>query len=351
MCGTLAIRYGLALSLALALAFVSGCGSSASPGGSGVGATGTGGAPAVTPTPGTGGSTVGATDAATAPAASDGAALATDASGSGVADLAEPASGDGSGPPPSVDANATDGGVIADGSPPRDGDVQTPPDTGAAETAGGIMDARGPMDGGTPDTTLPPPSDANSPASAYACTLMIGIQATEEWYNFGFETMVDNSKWELIWVHSGFVELWANPSDPVWSTAVTSPCALNPGKPDRVIFLALNFLYTTAAEWNPVVTMAVDNIKTKYPSAKRIELMSFIRAPGNNACSQAPAPRSTITPAQDDAMAISAAANPGLVFVAPKFEAKTCAEFSSNPPHPSPAGVTAWVKLMADYYR
>jgi len=48
---------------------------------------------------------------------------------------------------------------------------------------------------------------------------------------------------------------------------------------------------------------------------------------------------------------LAAAADPTRVFVAPRFEAKTCSEFSSNPPHPSPAGVTAWVKMMADYYR
>jgi hypothetical protein len=180
---------------------------------------------------------------------------------------------------------------------------------------------------------------------------MIGILATEEWYDAGFETMVDNSKWELIYVHSGFVELWANPQDPVWSTATMSPCAQNPTKPDRVIFVALNFDFTTLAEWLPPVTASVKNLIAKYPSAKRIELMSFIRAPGDNACSQAPAKRSTITPAQDDAMAMVAAANPGLVFVAPKFEAKTCGEFSSNPPHPSPTGATAWAKMMADAYK
>jgi hypothetical protein len=280
---------------------------------------------------------------------SDDASLVTDAGGGGSSDLAGSPENDGASAP-SVDGNPVDAGVIADLPVPRDGSAPIPTDAGAADGNTAALDMRGPTDGGGPDAVVAP-GDASSASGTYACTLMIGIQATEEWYNFGFETMVDNSKWELIWVHSGFVELWANSNDPVWSTAITSPCAQNPTKPDRVIFLALNFLYTTAAEWNPVVSMAVDNIKAKYPSAKRIELMSFIRAPGNSACSQAPAPRSTITPAQDDAMAISAAANPGLVFVAPKFEAKTCSEFSSNPPHPSPAGVTAWVKMMADYYR
>jgi hypothetical protein len=180
---------------------------------------------------------------------------------------------------------------------------------------------------------------------------MIGILATEEWYDFGFESVVDNAKWELEYVHSGFVELWADAQDPVWSTKASSLCAQNADKPDRIVFLALNFDFNTLDQWLPPVTAVVKNLRDKYPSAQRIELTSFIRAPGNMPCSQAPAKRSTITPAQDQAMAMVAAANPGLVVVTPKFEAKSCNEFSSNPPHPSPAGVTAWVKLMGDYYR
>ncbi len=187
--------------------------------------------------------------------------------------------------------------------------------------------------------------------TAYACTLLIGITATQEWYDAGFEKIVDNSKWELIYVHSGFVELWADAKDPVWSTAVLSPCGQNASTPDRVLFVALNFDFDTSGQWLPPLTAAVKNLRTKYASAKRIELMSFIRAPGDQPCAQAPAKRSTITPAQDDAMAQVAAANPGVVVVAPKFEAKTCAEFTSNPPHPSPAGATAWANMVADHYR
>ncbi len=246
--------------------------------------------------------------------------------------------------PSGSDADSTDAAAVHQPMIPS-----APADAAAAETAN--ADTAGPTDAPRSDAAAGP-SDAGSPPSiAYTCTMMIGIQATEEWYDHGFESMVDNSKWELVWVHSGFVELWANPSDPVWSTQITSPCAQNASKPDRVIFLALNFDYDTPAQWNPVVAAAVANIEAKYPSAKRIELRSFIRAPGNQACPQAPAPRSTITPAEDEALALAAAADPTRVFVAPKFEAKTCGEYSSNPPHPSPAGVIAWVKMMADYYR
>lgn len=324
----LAVWHAIALSMTLVLG--AGCGSSALPGAPG--SAGTGG-----------------TDARrTADAATETPAHLPE----GGTDPAGAAAGDGAAPDVGLGEDARpDLGAEVDAAPARDGGLPPASDAATVDTTGGPTDARVPGDAAMVPDGDGLAGDSGSSQAAYACTLVIGIQATEEWYSFGFETMVDNSKWELIWVHSGFVELWADPNDPVWSTAVTSPCAQNPGKPDRVIFLALNFDYNTLAQWTPVITSSVANLKAKYPSAKRIELMSFIRAPGNNPCPQAPAKRSTITPAQDDAMAMAAAADPGLVVVAPKFEAKSCSEFNSNPPHPSPAGVTAWVKMMADYYR
>jgi hypothetical protein len=221
----------------------------------------------------------------------------------------------------------------------------------AGNNAGGGSSPGGASAAGSSSAGTSAGGAAGSSSADYTCTLMMGILATEEWYDFGFESIVDNAKWELEYVHSGFVELWADPKDPVWSTKASSLCAQNADKPDRIVFLALNFDFNTLDQWLPPVTAVVKNLRDKYPSARRIELMSFIRAPGNMACSQAPAKRSTITPAQDQALAMVAAANPGLVVVAPKFEAKSCSEFSSNPPHPSPAGVSAWVKLMGNYYR
>ncbi len=349
MCSRNALRLGVALAFALVLP-ATGCQSS--------GANGSGGADGLpsdaagdvnSPSASSGGHAGSATDAATEVSPPADANPSVDLSS---ADVSPPeAGGAGGATPPSDGGTPTQGGQGGqqhqgggggEGGSPRMSMGGAPGGTGGAgtggATGGGVAATGGAGAGG-------------APGGDYACTLMIGIQATWEWWEVGFENMVDNAKWELIWVHSGFVELWADPADPVWSTAVTSPCAQNPGKPDRVIFLALNFDYTTAAEWDPVVISAVNNIKTKYPSARRIELMSFIRAPGDNACPQAPAKRSAITPAQDDAMAMAAAANPGLVFVAPKFEAKTCSEFNSNPPHPSPAGATAWATMMANYYR
>jgi hypothetical protein len=235
------------------------------------------------------------------------------------------------------------------------------PDTGAPEPQPTAPDA-------DPGPTSPPPADA-APATAtadagstttppavqpddgsYTCTLIIGINATQEWYSKGFESMVDNGKWELAKVHSGFVELWADPKNSIWNTTPSSACTQNANNPDRIIFIALNFDTTMLDQWVPPLTAVVKNLKAKYPGVKRIELGTFVRAPGNKPCPQAPAKRSTIAQAEDDAIAMVAAANPDLVRAHPKFEAKTCSEFSGNPPHPSAAGGAAWSKMYAEHY-
>jgi hypothetical protein len=230
----------------------------------------------------------------------------------------------------------------------------TPASTGGSVGSGGSDDpgeggSSGSLDAGaTPDAEPPTTGPATGP---FTCTLMIGINATDEWWTQGFEGMVDNAKWEIVRVHSGFVELWADPKNGVWGTKPSSACAQNADNPDRVIFVGLNFDTTTLEQWVPPLTNVVKNLKAKYSNLKNIELATFVRAPGNKPCPQAPAKRSTIAPAEDEAIAMVAAANPGLVIASPKFEAKTCGEFSGNPPHPSASGGKAWAIMMAEHYK
>jgi hypothetical protein len=215
--------------------------------------------------------------------------------------------------------------------------AETPPGPDAAPVT--------PTDAGGP-VSVPPDE---GPPQSFTCTRIIGINATAEWYSRGFETLVDNGKWELVRVHSGFVELWANPGSSAWSTNPTSGCA-GGAKPDRVIFVGLNFQSNKLEQWLPPLTAVVKNLQAKFPGIKRIELATFVRAPGNKGCPQREAYRSTISAAQDEANMMVAAANPALVRVSPKFEAKTCGEFSGNPPHPSQSGGTAWAKMIAEHY-
>jgi hypothetical protein len=251
-------------------------------------------------------------------------------------DAAPPSSTPEGTPPPAVTADA--------GSPSMPDPMPQPMPQPAPPDAAPMVEG----DAAAP--TMPPPNPGETDTASYTCTLIIGINATQEWYSKGFETMVDNAKWELTKVHSGFVELWADPKNAIWNTTYSSACAQNPGNPDRIIFIALNFDTTTLDQWVPPLTAVVKNLKMKYPGVKRIELGTFVRAPGNKPCPQAPAKRSTIAPAEDQAIEMVAAANPDLVRVHPRFEAKTCSEFSGNPPHPSAAGGAAWSKMYAEHY-
>jgi hypothetical protein len=255
-----------------------------------------------------------------------------------------------SGPTPGLPDAADPGNHTPEG----EGNSPPPPDAGAPQVVppDAVATSEPPPPTLPPDAApaMPPPVTGEPDTGSYTCTLIIGINATQEWYSKGFESLVDNGKWELIRVHSGFVELWADPKNGVWNTGPTSPCAQNANNPDRVIFIALNFDTTMLDQWVPPLTAVVKNLKAKYPGVKRIELGTFVRAPGNKPCPQAPAKRSTIAQAEDDAIAMVAAANPDLVIVHPKFEAKTCGEFSGNPPHPSAAGGAAWSKLYAEHY-
>jgi hypothetical protein len=239
--------------------------------------------------------------------------------------------------------------------PPSGGLTPTPTPAPPVTVTSDAAVAPTPTPGGEqpipPMTPTPTPPPASAPdGTAYNCTMVFGINATSEWWNQGFEKLVDNGKWELVRVHSGFIELWADPNNAIWKTNVSSPCTQNPDKPDRILFVALNFDFNTLAQWLPPLTATAKNLKDKFPSAKRIELMTYVRAPGNKPCAQAPAKRSTIPDAEDQAIEMVVKTDPAVLFVGPKFEAKTCGEFSGNPPHPSAGGGQAWAKLFAEHY-
>jgi hypothetical protein len=231
-------------------------------------------------------------------------------------------------------------------------DAEAPMSTADAPVIGPNVDAPivvdAPVDaGGAPPAALP---------GGFICTLILGTNQTAEWYEAGFEKLVDDSHWELIHAHSAFVELWADPNDAVWSGAIGSRCAQGATTPDRIIFLALaggpdgGLSNYPLDKWLPLLKADVANIRAKYPAVERIELMSYVRGPKNGTCPGAPEHRTVVYPSQDQAMAMIAAANPGLVFVAPAWEARSCADFIANAPHPTPEAAVAWAKMIADHY-
>lgn len=236
----------------------------------------------------------------------------------------------GSEAPPAADASAP-----SDDAAPVSGDDAAPADDAASAPADGGAPAAGP---GDPKT--------------FTCNLVIGIQATGQWFNAGFEKLVDNSKWELSAVHSGFINDWADPNNKFWDMAPSSACTTNAKTPDRVIVVALYLHWMTATvdEWMTQLTAVVKNFKAKDPNLKRIEFQTFVRAPMNMPCKVSMPFKSWILPAQDMAYQKMAQMYPDIVTVSPKFEVPSCADFGGNPPHFTSAGATAAAKQIADYY-
>ena len=230
---------------------------------------------------------------------------------------------------------------------PVPADAAPAPDRAAApvELPDAVVPGVVPADSAPGDAAAPPPEVH----ADFVCTLVIGIKATGEWFNAGFEAIVENARWEVIPVHNGHLELWADPANALWKLAPGSACAKNAGAPDRVIFVGTNYDYTTVDEFQPKLTAVVHNIQAKFPGTKRIELMTYVRGPGNVPCPGNLSVKTYIKPAQDEANALVAAAFPGLVFVAPKFEVRSCADYSM-PPHFTAAAAMAAAKTIGAYY-
>ena len=180
---------------------------------------------------------------------------------------------------------------------------------------------------------------------------------TREWFLAGFESDagIINGRWQLKAREHGYITEWANPNSDFWNQELESPCATGSTNPDHVVLTVLSWApacCTTQPQWEQQVEAAVSNLVAKYGALKRIDLMTVIRGPGNQLCPTPPAANETIAlpPELDAALAAVATKHPGLVYVAPKFEAPSCAAFSGGGPHLTTAGNTAVAKDIAAHF-
>src|SRR5258706_4896742 len=116
-----------------------------------------------------------------------------------------------------------------------------------------------------------------------------------EWWDAGFETKVNNTKWQLKWHHHGHVTEWRKPDSPFWlnegdpmddlkGAPIQSACAASSDKPDRVVFLMIDWELLTEKDWIDGMNEVIANVKVKIPSAKRVDLMTLVRCPNDMMC-------------------------------------------------------------------
>jgi len=174
------------------------------------------------------------------------------------------------------------------------------------------------------------------------------------------------------------VQNFADPNDSIWTQPFDPPdagvphkCVANSTSPDRVIVVVFatntDTTYndfanpsdpTVEASWVTILGTIVTTIQAKYPSAKRIELMTMIRGPGTSGPGTDCMPAATTThedivePWVDNAIATVAQNHPSLVFAAPKFYVGACSWFATDGgPHFLPGGQPGLVaQMVAAYY-
>ena len=218
----------------------------------------------------------------------------------------------------------------------------------------------------TPPVVSPPPPPASAapdggasapapgrPRGPFTCSLVIGISATGDWFKAGFEKIVDNDRWQLMAVHSAFINYWADASNKIWSSKPSSPCTMNADNPDRVILTVLSNHWEKipVEAWVTQISAAVKNFKARYSNLKNLELATFVRSPGDAPCPLGDTFRAyDLTPA-DQAFEKTAALFPDLVTVAPKVHVDSCDDYNNHPPHLQLAGPAsrAAMKMGAIY--
>jgi hypothetical protein len=239
------------------------------------------------------------------------------------------------------------------------GSAGTSPATGGAS---GSADSGGSAGG----------SASGEEPSNFTCTQVIGAMITGEWFNGGnFEQKLealggDPDKWEIKNEHYGTIEKWVNPTEAAhendhlyWGHAVGSACAMNSNNPDRVIFTAISWEFTTEQQWQTALEAVVANIKAKYSNVRWIELVSQMRCPNNMMCNenavqgpgsdaQASLQDCYVWPAQDAAMKAVADADP-IVGLAPQFDAETCRPEGIDGAHLGSAN-DGVAQKVAEYY-
>jgi hypothetical protein len=117
----------------------------------------------------------------------------------------------------------------------------------------------------------------------FDCTLVAGLLVTGEWYNAGFENDgVDGNKWEGIFVHYGYIDIWAQdpPAGFTWEGTLSSPCTTKSDAPDRLIFTAWSWELAYMTDVYVTQTAgAIRKFLQHYPSLKRIDLETIVRCP------------------------------------------------------------------------
>ena len=195
--------------------------------------------------------------------------------------------------------------------------------------------------------------DAAPPAQNFTCTLILGAFQTSQWFDAGFETAVGTARWEIKSAHNNWTEKWADPNNAIWNLPTASPCTARAATPDRVLLIVYKDMFgppIAPTVWEPEITKDVENIKTKYPAVRQIELLTLARAPNNQPCPGNSSRNIAIAPEIDAAIQSVADKSGGLVKVGPRYYVPDCSLFVMNITTLTDGGGARVAPQLIEYY-
>ena len=120
----------------------------------------------------------------------------------------------------------------------------------------------------------------------FVCTQVIGYSQVNQWYK-GFESMLDNDRWELLWHTGAGVDRWSDPNFKGWTDKIVSPAKQQSRDPDRVVLSISGDYGDDVGMWARKILETVDVIHSKYKNVRLIVLQPVIGGHNHEAC---PAP-------------------------------------------------------------
>jgi len=184
----------------------------------------------------------------------------------------------------------------------------------------------------------------------FTCSWVLGIHTTAEWFMAGFTTVVDGTRWQASGIEMAQFQ-WANAGYGGWNPAgAMNPCKVNSKTPDRIVFCGVDTGSTTVQAYLTEYAAAMNNIKTKFPSVKRVDIMTTAVGPGDMECIGANRSGSSfIRPVQNQAITQTVAMFPGFAFECPRWEVASCKDFGLCP-HISAAANAALAMTMGQWF-
>jgi hypothetical protein len=123
-----------------------------------------------------------------------------------------------------------------------------------------------------PSCWRPRPRSRSSPGPAavaddFACTEVLGVSVTGDWFGAGFEKGLDDGRWQVRWRSKAFVELWADPRQrPVGAArAIALHAAIGRSRPRDLHRRQLGM--EDREEWESRLEAALATIRAKRPGA------------------------------------------------------------------------------------